>query len=82
VREARATCEMGYVRAIYVFLMRLFLVHIDRHRALQGRLVRPDISETLAGRFECAFTRPTTARGHPAGALAMTLLAVVSPASN
>ena len=23
---------MGYVRAIYVFLMRLFLVHIHRHR--------------------------------------------------
>jgi len=22
---------MGYVRAIYVFVMRLFLVHIDRH---------------------------------------------------
>jgi len=31
VREACATCEMGYVRAIYVFVMRLFLVHIDRH---------------------------------------------------
>ena len=34
MREACATCEMGYVRAIYVFLMRLFLVHIDRHRKL------------------------------------------------
>ena len=33
MREACATCEMGYVRAIYVFLMRLFLVHIDRHTA-------------------------------------------------
>ena len=32
MREACATCEMGYVRAIYVFLMRLFLVHIDRHK--------------------------------------------------
>jgi len=31
VREPCATCEMGYVRATYVFLMRLFLVHIDRH---------------------------------------------------
>ena len=31
MREACATCEMGYVRAIYVFVMRLFLVHIDRH---------------------------------------------------
>jgi len=31
VREPCATCEMGYVRAIYVLVMRLFLVHIDRH---------------------------------------------------
>jgi len=50
--------------------------------ALQGCLVRPDISKTLADRFECAFARPAAARVHPAGALAVTLLAVVSPASN
>jgi len=36
VREACATCEMGYVRAIYVFVMRLFLVHIDRHTHLSS----------------------------------------------
>ena len=33
MREACAMCEMGYVRTTYVFVMRLFLVHIDRHRS-------------------------------------------------
>ena len=37
MRCARGMCDVrdGYVRAIYVFVMRLFLVHIDRHNQLR-----------------------------------------------
>lgn len=40
------------------------------------------IVETLAVHFERSLTRPTAAQVHPAGALAITLLAVMSSAFN
>ena len=54
MREACATCEMGYVRAIYVFLMRLFLVHIDRHSLLA---VHPPLSALRSPCFSSTIER-------------------------
>jgi len=48
VREACATCEMGYVRAIYVLVMRLFLVHIDRHRILSWTRIQKEPTPGLS----------------------------------
>ena len=60
MREACATCEMGYVRAIYVLVMRLFLVHIDRHKCVRPKSAGQTVSQELHAqrRVRCERVRP------------------------